>query len=361
MIPLPQFPMPDLIEATGPARERALALAPQAEWGLAHQGARVLLTRDRRSGWLVRQAGGRLVALGRPHGPPALAELARAARAEGLAPLLYKCDARTALAARRRGWSVLRLGEEAVLDLDRWSAERPGARQLRRKLRGAAQAGVTIEEAADLPLAAMEEVAQDWLGRAGRERGFSMGRFEPSLLGRQRVLLAWRDGRLIAFASFHATRREWALDLMRQRGEAPDGTMHRLVVEAARMARGEGVRRLSLAAIPAPVRGGAALRALGLDCPGLAQFKRAFGPALRPLYAAAPGPLGLAAGLSTVAWAVRHPAPLAPPPEPRRGGETAPHFAFEPVAVPCDAGPAQQRTAARRSRAAPLGPGDPRA
>ncbi|TNC68053.1 phosphatidylglycerol lysyltransferase domain-containing protein [Rubellimicrobium roseum] len=352
------LPLSPLLDATGPSRDRALARAPQAEWGLAHQGARILLSRDQATSWLVRRAGACLVALGRPLGAADLGAFARTARRQGLRPVLYKCDAPTASAARAAGWRVVRVGHEAVLDLATWSADRPACRQLRRKLRAASAAGVEVTPAAELPLARMEAVARDWAACHGGERGFSMGRFDPRLLGRQQVLLAWAGGRLVAFASFHTARNEWTLDLMRHSG-APDGTMHALIAEAVIRARAAGVARLSLAAIPEPTPGRSWLRALGLGSCGLAQFKGAFGPRHLPRYAAAPGRLALALGLASVARAIRRPGPL-PPSELRspvppttwrtRRLETrrpAPHFGFEPAPVPCDARPAQPRPAPR--------------
>lgn len=345
MIPLTRRP-PPLIKATGGARERALARAPQAEWGLAHQGARVLLSRDQSSGWLVRRAGWRLVALGLPLGPAALDDLRRTARALGLSPMLYKCDAVTACAARRQGWRVRRTGHEAVLDLGSWSLDRPACRQLRRKLRASRDA-LTIELAGSLPLDRMQRVAREWAVRSGGERGFSMGRLDLRLLRHQRVLLAWQGETLVAFASFHVHGQEWTLDLMRHSDAAPNGTMHRLVVEAVAQARAAGARRLSLAAIPEPLP--MALGRAARPC-GLAQFKLSFGPRLLPRYAAAPGGLSLLSGLLQVARAVHRPAPLTQggadavdlPVLSRRARSTrgAGNFGFEPGAVPCDARPA---------------------
>lgn len=344
---------------TGAALDRVLERAPQAEWLLAHQGAEVLLSGDRAAGWLTRRAGPHLVALGAPMGPPAPVALAATARRRLLSPLLYKCDARTAQSARERGWAVLRLGDEAVLNLRLWSMDRPACRQLRRKLRSAGAQALRIEEARDLPLGPMEDVSREWAIRHGGERGFSMGRFEAGLLRRQRVLLAWSSGSIVAFASFHAIGREWALDLMRHSSGAPDGAMHRLIAEAAVLARAEGAERLSLAAIPEPRVGRPWLDRLGLGACGLAQFKRSFGPELRPRYAAAPSRLTLATGLAAVAWAIHRPPTLdrastnpAEMPGPRRVGVldvahwlARPQFRFEPRPVPCDAPPAQSRPA----------------
>lgn len=347
MIRLSLLPAPPMPEASGAARERALARAPQAEWGLAHQGARVILSRDQASGWLVRTAGRHLVALGLPLGPPDLAGLARTAARGGRLPLLYKCDGRTARTARQAGWSVIRLGREAVLDLRGWTVDRPACRQLRRKLRSAS--GLRIEAPQRLPLDRMAAVAREWALRHGGERGFSMGRFDPALLGRQRVVLAWSGEVLVGFATFHVARGEWALDLMRQGEGAPDGTMHRLVVEAVALARAAGAERLSLAAVTDLAETWPLLRRIVPCTQGLAQFKGSFGPRLLPRYAAAPGPASLALGLAAVGWAIHRPGPLGDAPQgparivarprpPVLGHHRAePHFGFEPTPIPCDA------------------------
>ena len=330
--------LPPLLEVTGSARDRALARAPQAEWGLAHQGAQVLLGPGQSAGWLVRRTGRRLVALGMPLGAAALGDLARTASARGLSPLVYKCDAATACAARRQGWRVLRLGHEAVLDLRTWTADRPACRQLRRKLRALGSA-LRIEEAGHLPLDRMEAVSRDWVARSGGERGFSMGRLDPRLLRHQRVLLAWQGAALVAFASFHASASEWTLDLMRHTDGAPNGTMHRLVVEAIALARAEGAQRLSLAAIPQPpiLSRWRATRPCGLS-----QFKLSFGPRLEPRYAAASGRISLLTGLAQVAVAIHWPGPLRDDAGPcaRWTIPRRDQYGFEPKPIPCDARPA---------------------
>ncbi len=320
----------------------------------------MLLSRDRARGWLARRAGLHLVGLGLPMGSTDPDALRETAGNRWLSPLLYKCDARSAQAARARGWPVLRLGAEAVLDLRRWSLDRPACRQLRRKLRGAGARALRIEEARELPILAMDRVSREWAARCGGERGFSMGRFDPGLLRRQRVLLAWSGEELVAFASFHATRGEWALDLMRHASAAPDGAMHRLVAEAAALARAEGAERLSLAAIPEPAVAQRWLLRLGLGACGLAPFKNSFGPVLHPRYAVAPHLLSLVAGLASVAWSIHRPAPLREGHRQdagawRRGRSGVaslarwfgrPQFGFEPEPVPCEAPPAQSRPAA---------------
>ncbi|WPY95444.1 phosphatidylglycerol lysyltransferase domain-containing protein [Limimaricola variabilis] len=301
--------------ARGAERHAALAQAPHSEWGLAHQGARILLSRDRQNGWLVRRTGGTLAVIGEPMGQPELSMLHAHASRLGLTAALYKCGPRLARAARDAGWAVERIATEAVIDTASWSADRPACRSLRRKLKAAAKSGVEITCAGDhLPLEEMARVHAEWAARSGGERGFSMGRFCPELLAHQYVVLARRDGVLVGFASFHQGRGDWTLDLMRQTAEAPDGTMMAIVVAAIEAAREAGAAKLSLAALPAMpcwIPGWLVARiAARPGCAGLEQFKRGFGPGWRPLYIAAPTRAGLLRAGVEIARAIHDPAPL---------------------------------------------------
>jgi phosphatidylglycerol lysyltransferase len=230
-------------------------------------------------------------------------------------PLLYKCGARLAAEARGRGWTVLAVAEEAWLDPCAFRLDRPKMRGLRRKLRAAEAAGVTVARATALPLTEMAVVAAEWAAARGGERGFSMGRFSPDHVAAQRVWLARAEGRLLGFVTFHQGAREWTLDLVRLRPDAPDGTAHALVAAALAEAARAGLKRLSLAAVPVerplprPLERPAAARSGA----GLRRFKSAFNPAWEPLYAAAPGRLALGLGLWDVFWRVHRPLPLPTP------------------------------------------------
>ena len=328
-----RVPAPPLVAASGQGRMRALHRSGQAEWGLAHQGAEVLLTPDQEQGWLTRRTAVSLAAIALPLGLPALRPLRMAARARGLSPLLYKCDARTAAAARRLGWRVLALAQEGTIAPAQWCADGPEKRQLRRKLKDATRAGVVIEEAAggSLPLAEMTLVSSLWAARHGGERGFSMGRMAGDLVRRQVVMIARVDGRIVGFVTFHRARDEWALDLVRYLPEAPSGTTQALIVAAIARARAARVAPLSLAACPVP-RARMPRRWRG---DSLRQFKQSFAPRWVTRYACAPGWPSLVLGLASVAVAVRWPAPLADAP---RAAGSAP-LDRRGVAVPGAQGP----------------------
>lgn len=300
-------PRPARLEPASPCPDR-LAPLPRAEVQLARQGELSLLAAPDGAVWLsghvpfLRAFVGDPVGTGHPGAwvPEAL----HLCRREGRGAVFYKTGPATAAVLRRQGLTVHPVAREAVLDPRGFSLTGPARANLRRKLRHAAQAGVTVCEPDRLPLEEMAEVATQWARRQGRERGWSMGRWSRDYVAGQRVLTA-RDGtgRLVAFVSFHASRQEWVLDLIRATDALPDGTLYALITTAVEVARTEGVPRLSLAAVPErdlglPSRLAPLVRCRMRRTEGLVQFKQAFAPRWEPRYIAAKGPVRLAlAGL----------------------------------------------------------------
>lgn len=305
-----------------------LADLPEAEAHLIRQGQLRLWTLGGGGLWLTGQLAHTRVMLGRPtcgatwpvSGAAAgiLAAAEAAARSEARLLCLYKIDARLAQAARARGHAVLPVAREAVLEPGGFQVAGPERAGLRRKLSHARRAGVVVEDCANPPLAEMEAVAAAWAAAHGRERGFSMGRWDRLYAAGQRVFAARAaDGRLLAFVTFHTARRRWVLDLVRFGPGTPDGTIYALVVAALGAARWHEVAEVSLAAVPLPGlgltgwRGAVLRRCTAGGGQGLEQFKQCFAPRWRKLYIAAPGPLSLFLGGVELTRAILRPAPLA--------------------------------------------------
>jgi len=313
--------------------------APFAEAGLVWQGQIHLACAPGDSvSLMIGETGQTITALRDPLSAPcpetALQVLTRSARARGKIPCLYKCSARMAQAARKQGWKVFRVAEEAWISPATWDRNTPAHRGLRRKLRKAQKAGVYIEEAnhfSRMELHEITEINSAWVQKNGGERGFSMGRFCPDHLKRQKLFIARESGKITAFTSFHHNQKEWALDLMRQEKGCSDGTMPALIEAALQAAAKAGVPRLSLAAMPCtrpkkeskkdgPARPNIFTAdprltlwhrfAAFLQDQGLRQFKLSFAPNVTPLYMAAPswGVLTLAGG--DILRAIAHPPPL---------------------------------------------------
>lgn len=331
LIPQPREPAPSRLVTMGPEAERLSAqTGAPSEWGLVRQGGTIAMMPDGQSGWLFRDIADYRTAIGPGWGQPDFAGFARLAAADGQSPILYKCSRAEAARARKLGWAVLRCADEAQVNLPGFDLGSPAHRQLRRKLRHAEKADIRVLRAASpLPLAQMAAVHRDWTHAQGRERGWSMGQFDPALLARQAVFLASHNGQLLGFVSFHRGRSDWTLDLMRHRTDLPDGTMHALIVAGLEAARAEGVPVVSLAAVPKFP--GLAGQIANRRSAGLRQFKQSFGPEWAPRYIAAPTRVDLLRAGIAVARAIHRPGPL-----PSTCPGPAPGFQFDPDRASCD-------------------------
>ncbi|WP_438991312.1 phosphatidylglycerol lysyltransferase domain-containing protein [Lentibacter sp.] len=290
---------------------RLLAHARRAELGVTRQNGATLLTHGDAALCAIATPQ-TLTALFDPaHGSfdTLLPALVARARLGNRVPAVYKCSQTSATALRRAGFVLLHIANEARIDVKRFDTAAPAHRQLRRKLRKAASAGVTVRCSARLPLAEMHRVDAAWSARHKAARGFSMGRFCPDYLAKQRVYLAYHKGALVAFVSFHLSAHELCLDLMRSTDDAPDGTMHSLITQAIHEAAATGRQSLSLAALPALHHAGplAALLSRLSGAAGLGQFKACFAPRLAPLYMAAPSRLGLGLALLDLTLSIHRP------------------------------------------------------
>ena len=249
----------------------------------------------------------------------AITTLIDVAKTESRLPVLYKCTARTAIAARQLGLKLRPIAREAWVDPRAFVLTTPSRAGLRRKLRRATAVGITITTAPQ-DWAALAQINAEWAASHGGERGFSMGRFDRSYLQSQRVYLALLGDKAVAFVSFHTGKYEWTLDLMRHTSSMPDGTMQTLIAAAIAESAALNIPRLSLSAVPltalapSPTAKLANLihRLSGGSQTGLAQFKSSFVPNWQTLYLAAPHRLGLALAVVEIAREVHFAPPILP-------------------------------------------------
>ena len=264
-----------------------------AAWGLSRQSGEVAHAGN---GWQHRlTALGITVGLGDPVGPaPCLMRHAH-----------YKIGPDWAARARKAGWHITRIADEAVLDLTDWTLDGSGRKRLRQALRRAAARGITTTlSTGDLPLDDMRRIATRWAQTQGGELGLTMGRFCPSALMDQRVVLIHHHDVLVGFITCDTGADDWALDLIRYLPNLPDGAVHAALVAAMDAARQSGARGFSLGAVPALPE---ALAPFGQARDGLRQFKQVFRPTWQPRYFAAPDrPTALIAALALL-WGIQRP------------------------------------------------------
>lgn len=296
-----------------------------AQNGLVNQGEHQLIP-SASGPWLAANTKHLVVGLFDPGArtPPGTVDAQRLhARAMGKIPVLYHAKPRKAALARRSGFVALRVAQEAWLTPCQFDLDCPARAGLRRKLRRANTAGVTVtlpDPSCAPPWHQLDQIAQNWAKSHGGERGFSMGRYTRAYVRPQRIYTAWVRGQAVAFVTFHQTNTEWALDLMRHEANLPDGVMHLLVHTAIEDAARNGVARLSLAAIP-DIKAAMTIPKLHrLICKwtrgpaaGLAQFKSSFAPDWRALYLCAPSHAALLLAVAEIAREVFWPKPLHKP------------------------------------------------
>jgi lysyl-tRNA synthetase class 2 len=245
-----------------PARDPGLAEAAAASGdSLAYFALRDDRLSVRGGDALVSWAPVGVVALagGDPLGPPAawpaaVAAFLAEATAQGRVAAVLGCGAGAAQAWQAAGLTTIYLGDEAVLDLGRFTLEGRAVRIARQSWHRARRAGLTatvcrVGELDPGELAALQGLSAHWRGGAP-ERGFSMalGRlFDPrDAVG---FLVVGRDatGRPLGFLHLVPWDGDGAsLDAMRRARDAPAILNDFLVVEAARRLPALGVRRLSL-------------------------------------------------------------------------------------------------------------------
>ncbi|MBO2447462.1 bifunctional lysylphosphatidylglycerol synthetase/lysine--tRNA ligase LysX [Actinomadura barringtoniae] len=161
---------------------------------------------------------------------------------------------RAATEYRRRGLSVLELGDEAILDLADFNLDGREMRQVRQAVRRVERAGYTVRirrhaQIDEQEMAGIIQRADQW--REGEtERGFSMalGRLGDPTDGRCVMVEAFdAQGELRGLLSFVPWGRTGlSLDLMRRDRDAENGLNEFMVAKLAEKAASVGAKRISL-------------------------------------------------------------------------------------------------------------------
>lgn len=261
---------------------------------------------------------GTCISLGLPVAPDgqesaALAEFVSACETAGWTPALLALDERQRVLSTTAGFSALKIGEEAFLDVATFSTAGKRLANVRHTVTRARKDGVTVlryDEAARSPRrdADLAAISTAWLnGKGGPELGFTLGRFDLDRLGDQEVYVAvtgegTAEERVVGFVTWlpYAGGDAAVLDLMRRADPCPPGVMECLIVDS--MADFARRRRTtaSLGGVPLAAtteRADRLQRLLGwlyehggsmYAAKGLFRFKDKFAPRWKPMYLAYP-------------------------------------------------------------------------
>jgi phosphatidylglycerol lysyltransferase len=212
------------------------------------------------------------------------------------------------------GLTFVKLGEEALVDLQKFSQEGARGARFRQNIRRLEREGgrfrVVPPEEVPALLPDLRRVSDDWLQtRAAAEKGFSLGFFDAAYLQRFPVAVIERERQVQAFANIWrgAPQGEVSIDLMRYHHDAPKGVMEALLSHLMLWAKDLGHTTFALGMAPmsgferspvAPLwsRLGTFLYEHGdafYNFQGLRAFKEKFDPQWDPKYLAYPGGLKL--------------------------------------------------------------------
>lgn len=207
------------------------------------------------------------------------------------------------------GLSLVKLGEEAHVDLDAFTTEGKAGKDWRAALNRARRESLefAIIPTADVPrhLAELKHVSDAWLaGRGAGEKGFSIGFWSERYLSSFDIAVIRRAGCIVAFANiwYGQPGGEITIDLMRHLPEIP-GIMDLLFVSLMQEGKARGYRWFNLGMAPLSGLSGHRLapswhkvaafvarngeRFYGFK--GLRAYKEKFGPVWEPRYLASPG------------------------------------------------------------------------
>ncbi len=308
--------------------EPIVIAAPRTYAQLAFLGDKSLLVNDERTAFIMYGTVGRSwIAMGDPIGlASAAADLVWRFREladdhDGLT-VFYQATPGFLPVYLDLGLRPLKLGEEGRVFLPSFSLEGGSRKSLRRVKRQIEKEGCTFavlptEETADI-LADLRVVSDAWLvEKATREKGFSLGRFDPEYLRRFPTAVVRRAGRIVAFANvwLGGGKAEVAPDLMRFLPDAPDGVMEYLFIELMLWGAAEGYEWFNVGMAPLSGMEARALAPLWnrvnalvyrhgenfYNFQGLRAYKEKFDPEWSPRYLAAPGGFALPRVIADVA------------------------------------------------------------
>jgi phosphatidylglycerol lysyltransferase len=160
---------------------------------------------------------------------------------------------------RDAGFHLLKIGEDAVIDLPTFTLTGKAMANARSSAKRAEKDGMRVifsygPVRNENYLEQMEHISRAWLVcKGGSEKGFSMGHFDKQGDDEQVYALAIDTSQNVqAFVSFIPIygRNGWGLDLMRRAEQTAPGTMELLLVRSLQYLKEKGAEKVSLGLAP---------------------------------------------------------------------------------------------------------------
>ena len=155
------------------------------------------------------------------------------------------------------GFSFIKLGEEAVLDLPSFGLEGNSRKSLRQSQGRLQKQGLhfALCPRSNVPtlMSQLKAISDAWLmTKKTGEKSFSLGYFSEAYLLRNDLALVYQDEKLLGFANIFAAdnREELSIDLMRYLPEAPPGLMDFLFCQLMLWGKSQGYKQFNLGMAP---------------------------------------------------------------------------------------------------------------
>ncbi|MHC0036374.1 bifunctional lysylphosphatidylglycerol flippase/synthetase MprF [Pseudoneobacillus sp. C159] len=204
----------------------------------------------------------KLVVLGNPVGDKgaifkAIEELRDETNQYGYTPIYYQVGQEMIPYLHENGYDFFKLGEEGFVNVQAFSLSGNKMKALRASRNKFDKDGYSFEVIeppfSDDCMAELKTISDHWLG-GRKEKGFSLGFFDPAYLSRAPIAMVRdRKGRAIAFASLmpmydgHET---FSVDLMRFVPAAPNGTMDYIFINLIEWGKQQGYKCFNLGMTP---------------------------------------------------------------------------------------------------------------
>ena len=288
----------------------------QPEGGLAMSGDKSLLFNQSKTAFIMYARRGRsMVALYDPIGDDnARADLIWAFRdlcdQHHLRPVFYQVNANNLPFYMDIGLRVVKLGEEALVNLQEFDLTSKGYKDLRYTWNRGQRDGLSLKfyPPGTAPLDQLKIVSDAWLkNKQAKEKQFSLGAFSQSYLDNFTIAAVEYQGRIIAFVNLLETKQNYSasIDLMRVLQDIPKSTMEFLMVGLILHYQEKGYQYFSLGMVPLAGmqrrRGAPMIQRLGAlvfrrggrfyNFQGLRRFKEKFATHWQPRYMAVPAGL----------------------------------------------------------------------
>ncbi|MDO5371801.1 bifunctional lysylphosphatidylglycerol flippase/synthetase MprF, partial [Paracoccus sp. (in: a-proteobacteria)] len=315
--PIPVPPAVRRILAGSSDTQACVALLGDKRFLVAEDGKAFLMYAERGSSWIT---------MGDPVGeaqsaPVLIWRFAEAADRAGARAVFYAVQPAFLPFYLDMGLAILKIGEVARVPLADFTLTLPARKPLRYARGKAGREGIafSVVPKAEVPaiLPELRAVSDAWLtSKSGREKGFSLGRFDEAYIAEFDCAVMRRGERILAFANLWRSGDggELSIDLMRHLPEAPNIVMDALFAHLLLYGQAQGYRWFNLGAAPLagltdhPLastwnRVGTFIYRRGdefYNFEGLRAFKQKFDPVWTPQYLACRGGLTLPQALFDV-------------------------------------------------------------